>query len=373
MLIDTTLREGAQLFGAYFSGPTKEAIVDGLLALGVDELEIGWVGQDGLEEFIRTIRPRCGRTHLSVWTPCRERDIRAASALGVNRVNIGVPVSEMHMAERLDADRDTLKERLASTVLTARLMGISYISVGLEDVSRADLAFSLEAARLAADMGASRIRLADSLGILTPLDMANLVSVFRAELPDVDLAVHCHDDFGMATANAVTALATGANYADVSVLGIGERSGIAATEELAAHITLRKEAEHAYRTETIRDLCDTVSQAAGVPIPRTKAVAGKDIFACESGIHAHALTKSPALFEPYDPNRVGANRTVAVGGKSGRAAIADALDQTGLARQDHDIPALLRAVREHAHRLRRPLTPSEFARLARAAGKDLPC
>ncbi|WP_419785462.1 LeuA family protein [Pseudodesulfovibrio sp.] len=372
MLLDTTLREGAQLFGAYFTTPAKDAIVSGLLALGIDELEIGWVGQDGLLEFIRSVRPRCGQTKLSVWTPCRETDIRAASVLGVDRVNIGVPVSEKHMAQRLDADRDTLKERLASTVLTAKLMGISYISVGLEDISRADRAFALETAKLAAEMGASRVRLADSLGLLTPLDTADIVRTFRAEL-DIDLAVHCHDDFGMATANAITALASGADYADVSVLGIGERSGIAATEELAAHITLREEATHGYCTEAIRDLCDTVSQAAGIPIPRTKAVAGKDIFACESGIHAHALTKSPALFEPYNPDRIGANRTVAVGGKSGRAAIADALSKTGMAHQDHDIPALLQAVREHAHRLRRPLTPDEFARLARTAGKDLPC
>jgi len=372
MLIDTTLREGAQLFGAYFTQAAREAIVDGLLALGVDELETGWVGQDGLEEFIRAIRPRAGRTALSVWTPCREKDIRAAAALGVDRVNIGVPVSDRHIAERLGLDREGLKEKLASTVLAAKLMGVTYISVGMEDASRADPEFALEAAVLARDMGASRIRLADSLGVLTPLETADMVRRFRAAL-DTDLAVHCHDDFGMGTANAITALASGADFADGSVLGIGERSGIAATEEMAAHLTLRKEATHAYRTEAIRTLCDTVSQAAGVPIPRTKAVAGKDIFCCESGIHAHALTKSPALFEPYDPGRIGADRTIAVGGKSGRAAIADALGQTGLADQDHDVPTLLRAVREKAHRLRRPLTAGEFARLAETDGEDMPC
>ncbi|MEF2231327.1 MAG: pyruvate carboxyltransferase [Pseudodesulfovibrio sp.] len=372
MLIDTTLREGAQLFGAYFTREAREAIVDGLLALGVDELEIGWVGQEGIEPFIRAIRPRVGRTTLSVWTPCRERDIRTAAALGVDRVNIGVPVSDRHIAQRLGLDRDGLKEKLASTVLAAGLLGISYISVGLEDVSRADRAFALEAAVLARDMGASRVRLADSLGALTPLETAETVRRFRAAL-DIDLAVHCHDDFGMATANAITALASGADFADGSVLGIGERSGIAATEEMAAHLTFRQEAIHAYRTTAIRDLCGTVSRAAGIPIPRTKAVAGKDIFCCESGIHAHALTKSPALFEPYAPDRIGADRTVAVGGKSGRAAIADALGRTGLAHRDHDIPALLHAVREQAQRLRRPLTADEFARLAETAEKDLPC
>lgn len=241
MLIDTTLREGAQLFGAYFNTTMKEAFFSGLVALGVDEMETGWVGQDGLEEFVAKVRNRTGSTRLSVWTPCRDADIRAAAELGVDRVNIGVPVSDLHIEQRLKTDREGLKERLAHTVLAAGLLGIGYISVGLEDVSRADPAFALEVACLAQDTGASRVRLADSLGVLTPLETADLVQTFRSHL-DIDLAVHCHDDFGMGTANALTALKSGADYADCSVLGIGERSGIAATEELAAYLSIKEEA-----------------------------------------------------------------------------------------------------------------------------------
>ena len=184
-----------------------------------------------------------------------------------------------------------LLERLTQTVLTAGLLGIEYVSVGLEDVSRADTIFALTAGQLAEDMGASRVRLADSVGILTPLKMEKLVLSFRQQI-GTEIAVHCHDDFGMSSGNAITALDSGAHYADCSVLGIGERSGIAATEELATYLTL-KEQRYAYQTDGLRKLCDFVSHAAGVPIPRTKAIAGKDIFACESGIHAHALGKSP--------------------------------------------------------------------------------
>ncbi len=371
MLIDTILREGAQLFGAYFTSTMKEEIFSGLLALGVNELEIGWVGQDGLEALVKKVRPLAGGTRLSGWSPCREADIRAAAELGVDRINIGIPVSDLHIEQRLGTNREGLKERLAHTVLAAGLLGIDYVSVGLEDVSRADPAFALETARLAQDVGASRIRLADSLGVLTPLETAELVHTFRARL-DIDLAVHCHDDFGMATANALTALKSGADYADCSVLGIGERSGIAATEELAAYLSIKEES-HAYRTQGIRDLCRRVSKAAGIPIPRTKAVAGADIFACESGIHAHALNRSPELFEPYDPDRVNARRTVAVGSKSGRAAIAQALDQTGIRHREHDIPVILEEVRRHARELRRPLTATEFIRLALIPEKEIAC
>ena len=361
MLIDTTLREGAQLFGAYFTLDMKERIISGLINLGVDEIEIGWVEQEGLDELVSRIRPMAMKTRLSVWSPCREADIRMVAQLSVDRVNIGVPVSDMHIEKRLGTDRDGLLERLARTVLTAGLTGIEYISVGLEDVTRADEKFALTAAQLAQSMGASRIRLSDSVGVSTPLEMAKLVKTFKQQL-DIDLAVHCHDDFGMATGNAITALKSGADYADVSVLGIGERSGIAATEELAAYLSL-KEKSHAYQTDRLRELCHFVSHAAGVPIPRTKSIAGEDIFSCESGLHAHALSKSPDLFEPYDPAAINADRKAAVGGKSGRAAIVSALGEEGIQYQDHEIPGLVSAVRELSWELKRPLTPIEFSEL----------
>ncbi|QJB56780.1 pyruvate carboxyltransferase [Pseudodesulfovibrio sp. zrk46] len=363
MLIDTTLREGAQLFGAYFTIDMRETIAAELLKIGVDEIELGWVGMDDMEEFIRRIRPMAGQTALSVWSPCREADIKVAATLGMDRVNIGVPVSDEHIENRLKTDREGLLERLASTVLTAGLLGIKYISVGLEDISRADPEFALKAALLAQDMGASRVRLSDSLGLLKPSEMEELVRTFRDRL-DIPLAVHCHNDFGMATANAITALEKGAAFADVTVLGIGERSGVAATEEVAAYLTIKEES-HGYQIDRIRPLCGLVASAAGVSIPRTKPIAGKDIFACESGIHAHALSKSPRLFEPYSPDAIGANRTVAVGGKSGRAAVADALEENGVEWSGQSLPGLVSAVKKLAWELERPLTSVELVELAK--------
>ena len=363
MLIDTTLREGAQLFGAYFTMDMKIEIISGLVALGVDEIEIGWVGQDDLHALVKLVRPMIGKTVLSVWSPCRGADIRHAADLNVDRVNIGVPVSDRHIEKRLETNREGLLERLGQTVLTAKLLGIEYVSVGLEDVSRATESFALTAAHLAKDMGASRVRMADSVGVLTPMRTRELVQIFSHEL-DMDIAVHCHDDFGMATGNAVTALQNGAQYADCSVLGIGERSGIAATEELTTYLTLM-EKSHEYQVDILNNLCAFVSQAAGVHIPRTKAIIGTDIFACESGLHAHALSKSPDLFEPYDPNRIGSNRTLAVGGKSGRAAIANALDKNGLDFPKSELSQLLTDVRRLSWRLERPLTSQELSNLAK--------
>ncbi|WP_432738253.1 LeuA family protein [Maridesulfovibrio sp. FT414] len=362
MLIDTTLREGAQLFGAYFNVETRMRIADGLMKMGVEEIEIGWVGQEGIIEFAQHLSAVNKNTRLSVWSPCREKDILAASRLPVDRISIGVPVSDLHIEKRLESDRQSMLRKLAAAIRTAKKAGFEYVSVGLEDISRADADFAMSMALHAEVCGASRVRLSDSLGQLTPLAMEKLVSRFRSRIT-IDIAVHCHDDFGMATANSVTALEAGADYADVSVLGIGERSGIAATEELVAHLALRGGHE-GYSTDVLKDVCLLVSAAAKVPVSRTKAVVGTDIFACESGLHTHALSKSPDLFEPYNPESVGISRKLAVGGKSGRAAVRSALNECGVDSSATDLATLTEAVRQLSCRLSRPLTRSELLKLS---------
>ncbi|WP_319776913.1 pyruvate carboxyltransferase [Maridesulfovibrio sp.] len=361
MLIDTTLREGAQLFGAYFNLETRKRIASSLVAMGVDEIELGWVGQEDLDLFAAYAKSLEGKTAFSVWSPCREKDIETAGKLGLKRINIGVPVSDLHIEKRLRSDRQAILRKLAAAVRTAKNCGFEYISVGLEDISRADGNFSLSMALHAEVCGASRVRLADSLGQLTPLAMEKLVNRFKDKV-NIDIAVHCHDDFGMATANSFTALEAGADYADCSVIGIGERSGIAATEELVARLTLR-EGSSRYSTAVLKEACMLVGKAAKVAIPRTKAVVGTDIFACESGLHTHALSKSPELFEPYDPESVGTARKLAVGGKSGRAAVRNALDEYGIDCGTDSLSTLTEAVRQLSLRLERPLTRSEFIKL----------
>ena len=172
----------------------------------------------------------------------------------------------------------------------------------------------------------------DTVGVLTPLSTARLVEAFVREL-NAPVAFHGHNDLGMATANAVTALECGAAFVDVSALGLGERAGIAALEEVAAWLTLRvfagvgkEAAAPSYDLPALRALCRLAAKAAKVPLARNKAVAGEDVFAAESGIHVHGLLRDPALFEPFAPESVGATRRVGVGGKSGGAAVGAAVD-----------------------------------------------
>ncbi len=364
MLIDSTLREGAQAYGVYFGTGVKRRLAELLAAARVDELECGWVGQAGLEDFLLWAaqalpRPQAGGPALSLWCPCREAEVEEAARLAdlglIHRLNIGAPSSALHREKRLGLSRTEMLARVRVVVASARIAGLGYVSVGLEDISRADADEALDLAFAAVGAGASRVRLSDTVGLLTPSATAGLVRRFAAALP-VPLALHAHNDLGMATANAVTALEWGAAFVDVSALGLGERAGIASLEQVAAWAVHRAQA--AYDLLPLRAACLLAGKAARVPVVRNRPVVGQDIFAAESGIHVHGLLRDPALFEPFAPESVGAARRVGLGAKSGGAALASALAR--LRQPAHCDSGLMDRVRALAERLGRPLTDKEL-------------
>ncbi len=362
MLIDSTLREGEQFYGTYFSDSARKAVVSGLVASGVEEIELGCVGQEHLPA-LAAWAMRHGGTRFSAWCPCREESLRTAAGLGLRRVNVGVPVSDRHLGPRLGWTRSRLLRRLETLAETAHNLGIVELSVGFEDATGADPGFLVEAAATAVQAGVMRIRLADTLGLASPDDMARLVRGVARTI-NAPLAVHCHNDFGMATANALTALDAGATWADCSLLGIGERAGITATEQLVAYLVTTRGA--GYELQPLRAACLVVAEQAHLPIPRNTPIVGCDLFRCESGLHVHGLKRDPTLYEPYPPERVGLERRTALGGKSGRAAVRRALHDVGAAPQAAEgaqLDALLAEVRQLARSLGRPLLDEEFRRL----------
>lgn len=381
MLIDSTLREGAQAYGIYLGGGAKRRMAELLAATGVDELECGWLGQEELPGFLAWARealprPEAGGPFLSAWCPCRVADVRAAAELAsaglLDRLSIGAPGSAAHREKRLGLSLPEMAARVRTVVAAAVELGVAYVSVGLEDVSRAEPDEALELARAAVAAGAARVRLSDTVGLLTPLSTAELVLRFADALP-VPVAFHGHNDLGMATANAVTALMSGAAFADVSALGLGERAGIARLEEVAAWLALRSGLDRAgrYDLSHLRALSLLAAQAAKAQVERSRPVVGADVFAAESGLHVHGILRDPALFEPFAPELVGAARRVGVGAKSGTAALGAALDaaRARLGRSGDrpaaDGPAadpgLLARVRALAARLGRPLTDKELS------------
>jgi homocitrate synthase NifV len=357
-ILDTTLREGLQRSGAYLEPRARRVLADELVASGIDELEIGVVGRDGfVPSLLSGLLTRHPRAKFWVWSRLRTADVEEASRMGARSIALCVPVSPEHLQDRLGWSRAELHDRIRLIVGFAVEMGLE-VSVGLEDASRTPEDAMLEAARAAVEAGATRIRMADTVGVFSPAETAQRTLSLRSL--GCQVGFHGHDDFGMATANALAALEAGAHAADASLMGWGERAGIASTECLGAFLSLRRggSLDVGRLSKAARDLAGR----CGVRIPETAPVIGDALFRCETGLHVAALAEHPSLYEPYEPELVGAKRDLLVGGKSGAQAVRKILSKI-----DPDAvaePGLVVRIRRAAERLGRPLESRELARLA---------
>jgi homocitrate synthase NifV len=212
---------------------------------------------------------------------------------------------------------------------------------------------------LAERAGACRLRLADTVGIGSPATIAALVRDITLITGGVDLGVHTHDDFGMATANAVAALDAGAGWADATVLGLGERAGCARLEELVGYIRLVRGDSRLY-PERLRPLAEFVAARAKLDIDPRRPVIGTAIFTCDTGLHLQGLQENPATYEPYPPESVGAERRLLFGAKCGRKALQQRLAGIGRCPDGERLDHAVTIIRDRSRSLRAPLSDSEL-------------
>lgn len=372
-LIDTTLREGAQAPVRYLTVQQRGDLIAGLAQMGVAEIELGHVvanpamGADPLPALLEVAAEHAPGVRRAVWCRATDGDIAAAAGLGPDVVSFALPVSDLHLRSRLHRDRAWALSRVGPLVEAARSGGIGYVSMGLEDATRADPRYLDEVLCAAAEAGADRVRLADTVGIADPATVVGLVQTTGASFPG-EVGVHLHDDFGMATAGAVAALASGADWADVSLLGLGERCGIAHTEQVAAWLAIR--AGQAYDVGAAAEWARRLAGWVGRPVPAQAPVIGAEIFTVESGLHLAGLVADPHTYEPYAPGLVSASRSWRLGRQAGRAAVTSLLagrDETPPVR---DVTAATAAVRVAAEARGRALAPDEVAEVLSRHGAE---
>ena len=207
----------------------------------------------------------------------------------------------------------------------------AHVSVGAQDASRADPDFLERFVALAADCGSYRVRVADTVGILTPMAAARLIKRLSGVAGALELDFHGHNDMGMATANAVSAAEAGASALSTTVNGLGERSGNAALEEVAMALQFVPERRSGIRTSCLATLCRYVARSSGRPIPPDKPLTGSDAFRHESGIHCAALLKDPLAYQPFHPESVGRKGfEFVLGAHSGSCSIRHILKKAGI-------------------------------------------
>lgn len=365
-IVDTTLRDGEQMPGVAFSDAEKLDLAHLLAAAGVDEIEAG-IPAMGLAEcaLLRQLADANLPCRLTVWCRCLEADIAAAAQTGITGIHLSIPASDIHLRAmhrtrgwRLDTLRRLLPEARAR---------FAFLSVGAQDASRADAEALVELAKLAADAGVDRFRLADTVGIWTPRQAGETVGLVARAVPELALGVHTHNDLGMATANTVAAVEAGARFADVTVNGIGERTGNAPLADVALAVAVGAVARTGIRPDHLPGLSQRVAACAGVPIPVNAPIVGRNAFRHESGIHVKAQLADRAAYEPFDPALLGRPPEIAIGKHSGSCALQRVLGDCGILVSNRDATDLLPRVRLAAESRRRCLTRGELVTLYKQA------
>ncbi len=358
-IIDTTLRDGEQAPGVVFSADEKTHIACLLAEVGVNEIEIGYPAiSDEERNTIRKIASLNLPVRLISWARAKWQDIEDARLCGTEALHISFPVSALYL-QLMDRDYIWVQQQLQELIPKAKKY-FNFVSVGAQDATRAEPDMLKSFVLDAEACGADRIRIADTVGVATPTSILALIGHLKS-VSYAALEFHAHNDLGMATANAFTALEAGCKAVSVSVTGLGERAGNAALEELAIALKLSEHFDSRLDTRQLLHLCETVSNASGRVIQDQKAVVGKSVFQHESGIHCAALLKNPLSYQPFLPDQVGRSKQELIIGKhSGSASLQHFFSSRGIILSRSEAGHLLEVVRQRATEKKGALQPEEL-------------
>ena len=271
-------------------------------------------------------------------------DIDAVLKSGCSGISMIIPTSDLHIECKLRKTREQVLKTTEECVQYAKDHGLT-VELLAEDATRSDFAYLTKVFQTASEAGVDRVTPCDTVGVLTPERSAEFFSNLKKVLK-VPLAVHCHNDFGMAVASTVAALGSGADEAHATINGLGERAGNAALEEIVVTLKTLYKLDLNIKTELLYSTSQLVSRLTGVYTQPNKAVVGANAFTHESGIHTQGVLANPLTYEPIAPELVGCTRRIAPGKHSGSNAIRADLTNMGLKPTEAQFKEIFQRVKE---------------------------
>ncbi len=336
--------------------------------MGTHVIEAGFpVNSDDEFEAVRDIAEASSATVCGL-ARVVENDIEKALDSGVDMVHVFVSTSDVQLEDSMHATREEAKTRAIESIERVTEAGVECMFSPM-DATRTDETFLFDIVESAVDAGADWINVPDTCGVATPERFRTLIAAIVDVSGDARVDVHTHDDFGLATPNALAGYRGGASQAQVSINGIGERAGNAAYEEVVMGFESLYGVDTGIDTSMISELSHIVEEKSRVPVPGNKPVVGDNAFAHESGIHAAGVIENSETFEPgvMTPEMVGAQREFVLGKHTGTHSVRRRLEEVGFEPTDEEVRTVTRKVKE-AGVAAGHVTASDLKEFARKAG-----
>jgi len=377
-ILDTTLREGEQTPGVYFDNHIKLVIADLLDELGVDYIEAGHpiVSKD-VYQSVKQIAGRNLNAIIGAHSRSLKKDVDDALDCGVRFLGLFYCVSDERLNSVYNKSLDKVKSQIAEIITYAKAKNPRLIvRYTPEDTVRSEFKNVIEVSVAAVEAGADIISIADTTGYMIPgtkRSMYDYVDGLKQELASRGLypkiAVHCHNDRGLALANALDGYRAGADIIDATVLSLGERTGLV---DLATLLTVLKadfEVENNWELKKLPELYMLVSRYSNIPIPVNSPIIGENAFTHCAGIHTQAALKNPIHYQSLDPTLVGRESRISLDHMSGMSSVRYALEQIGVQNPDE---TLLYQILEQVKTVgkKRTVSLSELKHIVNGYGKN---
>ncbi len=347
-IFDTTLRDGEQSPGASMNVQEKLMLAKQLAKLGVDVIEAGFAySSPGDFEAIKTIGNEVEGPVICSLARAREEDIkRAWEALKdapKKRIHTFHSTSDIHLKYQFRVSREEALKRSVEMVKLAKSF-VDDVEFSPMDATRTDIGYLCEVVEAVVDAGASTVNIPDTVGYSIPAEFGAVIKAIHERVRNINktvIAVHCHNDLGLATSNSLSAVQNGAGQIECTINGIGERAGNCSMEEVVMALRTRRDlfdADTGVRTEEIMRTSKLVTKITGISVQPNKAIVGANAFAHESGIHQDGLLKEKSTYEIIRPESIGLYSAKLVLGKhSGRHAFKTRLKDLGYVLADEDL------------------------------------
>ncbi len=373
---DETLREGIQSPAVFLTYVEKVKLAKMMDAMGISLITVGFpaLSEEEKNDVKRIVNETFEQARLTASARILKSDVDACLECGIREISIFTPYNGLNLKYRLKMTKEQVLEKTVESIEYAKDHGAT-VNFVLEDASRTPLEEIVEIFEAAVKVGAEKLVIADTVGFLRPLSMRYLISRVRDELSkkiskEITFSVHCHNDFGLATANTLAAVEEGIAYLHTCVAGFGERAGVAPLEEVVAALEILYNIDTGVDMKRLYRLAQLVEKSFALPIQYHKPIVGENAFSYEVDEHIHGMLAHPLIYEPFPPELLEREITFYIGKQTGKSLVESRLASAGIKAAPWQINEIVRRIRRIQESLDKGGTQMTFYQIKKLM-KDL--